>query len=398
MLANVDIAMRDVLASYDQAVQQVQIPQLPPMYNNFPQQGYGMPGAATPRFPQQMNQPPPGQFPSQQMYYQPMENPGYFPNNPQGNFPPSQLPPTPAPHFVHPRQQTIANEVQRTQETASAKPENQFLNDVANNQSGSSQQFGYSSPFPQSPQPISQMQSQQQPIPLQQFQQQNLQQSIQQQSIQQQQPTAAHFVHPQQQTNGIQPIQQQSVTPKQENQNAEGQNGTSQNLVHSSPIPQQPSQQPVSQQQPIAAAHFVHPQQQTNGIQQAQETVNTKPENQVLNHVLESGPTQQSGYSSPLPQQPPAPHFVHPRQQTITNEVQPSQETASPKPEDQLSNQGANNQNDSTENFIDLSPILQPQPQQQVPQQQPIAAARFVRPQQQTNEIQHIPEAPTSEI
>uniref|UniRef100_A0AC35FRL9 Signal transducing adapter molecule 1 n=2 Tax=Panagrolaimus sp. PS1159 TaxID=55785 RepID=A0AC35FRL9_9BILA len=386
MLANVDIAMRDVLASYDQAVQQVQIPQLPSMYNNFPQQGYGMPGAATSRFPQQINQQPPGQFPPQQRYYQPMENPVYFPNNPQGNFPPSQQPPTPAPHFVHPRQQTIANEVQSTQETAIPKQENLFLNHVANNQSGSSQQFGYSSPFPQSPQPISQMQSQQQPIPQQQFQQQNPQQSIQQQ-----QPTpGADFVHPQQQTIGIQHIQQQSVTSKPENQNAEGQNGFTQNFVHPSPIPQLPSQQPVSQQQPIAAAHFVHPQQQTNGIQQTQENVNPKPENQVLNHVPESVPTQQSGYSSPLSQQPPAPHFVHPRQQTITNEVQSTQATASSKPEDQLSKQGANNQNDSTENFIDLSPILQPQPQQQVPQQQPIAAARFVHPQQQTNEIQNV--------
>uniref|UniRef100_A0AC34FQA1 Signal transducing adapter molecule 1 n=1 Tax=Panagrolaimus sp. ES5 TaxID=591445 RepID=A0AC34FQA1_9BILA len=429
MLANVDIAMRDVLASYDQAVQQVQIPQMHQMYNNFPQQQC-FPNNFTPIQPQQQQQ----QSVSATQFVHPQ---GYgihgvaaprFPNN----FAPfqyqQQQQPVAATQFFHPQQQIFTNEIQTNQDIQSQKPESQYPNRVADNQSNSTQQVAHSSPLPQ-------QQQFQQPIAAAHLirpQQQNVlaeSERVAAQQVptsqmpqmynnfpppqgygipdvaaprlsnnftpvqyqQQQQPVAAtQFLHPQQQiiANEVQ-TNQEIQTPKPEshfsNQVADNQSNLTQHVA--SPI------QPQSQQ-PVAAAHFVRPQQQnvsTESEHVAVQQVSTPQMPQMYNNS--SQPQSFPDNFTPIQPQQQQQHqpvaatqFVHPQQQIIANEVESNRETQSPKPENQLLNQLGDNQSNSTQQVAHSSPIPQHQ------SQQPTAAAHLVRPQQQnvSTESEHV--------
>jgi hypothetical protein len=413
MLANIDIAMRDVLASYDQAVQQVQIPQMPPMYNGFSQQGYGMPGVA-----QQMSQQP-SHIPSQTSFGQ-QAIPGLPPQlnqhtsqYPSQNFPQqmgNQMPPNVMPYGNYPQQMFNSQQYGAIPGNSTPQfPQQQMYNNFPqpgyNTSNIPPQHFGHPS--------------------MQQFQQPAAAPS----PVPQQVP-ATNLVHPRQQQQSIMnesPSIQGTETTSQNNYPLQNQNAGNQGhsvvqeVAHSSPIPQpQPiisaAATPMQQQQPqqsAPTAHFVHPQQQQQqtNLNEASQPTAAPSQNDRTNQAggnQSNMVTQEVNHSSPLPQQQshqpvitaaatpiqpqqqmmPAAHFVHPQQQLQQSNLNESpsiqeiekapQSEHSSLPNEDVGNQ-VHQQQQSQQPIISAAatPMQQQQPQQSMP------TAHFVHPQQQ---------------
>uniref|UniRef100_A0A7E4VJF6 Signal transducing adapter molecule 1 n=1 Tax=Panagrellus redivivus TaxID=6233 RepID=A0A7E4VJF6_PANRE len=328
-LASVDVAMRDVLANYDQAVQQVQyqpIPQIP-NYNSLQN---GQPGGFPGYPPQQQGQafpgyPPqgPGQqsYPSNSMYGPPIPQqqqqhqfppqqqqiPGY---PPQGYAPPPQtngLPPQ-----GYPSQVSIAPP-QTPVPQVSSHPQIQAINSLP-------QDSQTSSPLPPqaiAPQPQQQGFPQESPIPPQAVAPQ-LQQSQSQVSVASTQPTAQSSAYPQVVPQAKPQIPTSAAVPMQQQYTAP--------TAAAAPFVQSPPNagSPYSQNPPSAAGsyapspvipqqqqqHFVAPQPAAAPIQPSPVPITPQQHQQPVAEVRQTSPA-----ASVAPQPQPAAQFVHPQPQ-----------------------------------------------------------------------------------